>query len=393
MPLPVVGVEVGTASAGIKKSRAADLALISFWRPIPTAVLFTQNRFVAAPVTVAKDHLNRSSDLSRAWLINSGNANCGTGPQGIATARASCKFVAAQLGCTPAQVLPFSTGVIMESLSLTKLVNATTRAHKQLGASSWLQAAKAIMTTDTKVKAATRQLPSKHGKYTVTGIAKGSGMIHPQMATMLAFIVTDAHLSATALKTGLRKATATSFNQISVDGETSTNDAVALAATGAAGKPDKKQLPHWQKALEEVCGELAMLIVNDGEGATCVATIEATGFASNTLCRQIADSVACSPLIKTMLHARDPNIGRLLMAIGKVPGDYNPHKIKIRINNKLAFADGRRVASFNEQQAQKQFSKPPMHLQVSAGKRPTSAKVTFCDLSAKYVNINSEYRS
>ena len=393
MPLPVAGVEIGTASAGIKKPRGTDLALLCFPRPLPTATVFTQNRFAAAPVVIARKHLSHSGGLSQAWLINSGNANCGTGAQGLKTAKHSCISVAKQLACRPEQVLPFSTGVIMEPLPLVKLVRASKQARQQTAANGWQQAAKAIMTTDTYPKTAHRSLVLGGRQITLTGIAKGSGMIHPHMATMLAFIATDAHIAPRALQAALREAVRNTFNQISVDGDTSTNDAVALVATGHAGKPSKTHLPKWASALQELCAELADLIVSDGEGATCTAIVKASGFASNLLCRQVADSVACSPLIKTMLHARDPNLGRLLMAIGKVPGDYKPTAVTIRINGKLAFSHGRRTAGFTEQVARQQFANLPLCLEISAGKRQTYAQVTFCDLSAEYVSINSAYRS
>lgn len=384
---------MGTASAGIKKGRSPDIAVILFDRPAATAATFTQNKFVAAPVTLAREHLADCRGRTKAWIINSGNANCGTGKRGYRVARDSCKALAAAIDTQPEKVLPFSTGVIMEQIPDGLLGKGATLAARKPAQKNWADAARAIMTTDTKPKGASVRLNAKGSSHVITGIAKGSGMIHPDMATMLAFIATDANLPVAPLRRHLRDAVSQTFNAISVDGDTSTNDAVALAATGMAGRLTQAEQKRFGAALLDLCFELAHQIVLDGEGATCTATVCVRGLRSDAECRMVADSVACSPLVKTMLHARDPNIGRLLMAVGKSRADLDPAAIVLKFNGKTAYTSGTRAKAFTEKVARRCFAKPPLFIEVALGKKKTQSFVTFTDLSCDYVRINSDYRS
>ena len=389
----IAGVRLGTAKAGIKKRAARDIAIIAFDRPVATAATFTKNQFVAAPVTIARDNLSVCRGRTRAWLVNSGNANCGTGKAGVATAQKSCATVAKLLGSTPEQVLPFSTGVIMEQLPSGKLLDGAKKAACNLSSNGWEDAAKAIMTTDTRPKGASVSFPAKGKRHNITGIAKGSGMIHPDMATMLAFIATDAKIPATALRRHLSDAVSCSFNAISVDGDTSTNDSVAIAATGSGATLSKAEQKKFGGALKELCSLLAAQIVKDGEGATCTALVTVSGLRSKEHCKIVATSVACSPLVKTMLHARDPNLGRLLMAVGKAAVPINPKDIEIRINGLVAYRNEKRHGKFSEKVALGCFRKPQVKIEVRLGNRKTSHSILFSDLSKEYVRINSEYRS
>lgn len=382
---------VGTGSGGIRTKGRDDVAVFAGAHPMPTAATFTRNNFAAAPVTIARQHLR--GGRSQAWLVNSGNANCGTGKRGLATASSSCAHLGQALGIPATQVIPFSTGVIMEPLSAARLHAGCDVAASRLQPGNWRAAAKAIMTTDTVAKGASVQLRAKGGKVTLTGIAKGSGMIHPNMATMLAFLATDADVPLSWLRTQLRTSVAASFNRISVDGDTSTNDATILAATGMAGKQSATELKRLAQALEEMCRELAQAVVRDGEGATTTATVTVTGLASDQACRAVADAIACSPLIKTMLHARDANLGRLLMAIGKAPVACQPEAVTIKIHGLTAFSNGQRAARFTENVASRLMRKDPVTIAINAGPAKTEASCMFCDLGPGYIKINAEYRS
>ena len=389
----VPGLRIGVAAAGLKKSNAKDVAVFAFDRPASTAAVFTRNRFVAAPVTIARQHLAAGKGKSSAWVINAGNANCGTGSQGLTTADASCAHVGSQLGLAATTVIPFSTGVIMETLPWPKLKRGITTAMRQLNPAGWAAAAAAIMTTDTVIKGASVSVKAGQKSYTITGIAKGSGMIHPDMATMLAFIATDATVPARMLRPALQETVAQSFNTISVDGDTSTNDAVIIAATGHTDSLSGTNWQRFRRALHELSTDLANQIVADGEGATCTATVTVRGLATSRKCRAVADAIACSPLVKTMLHARDPNLGRLLMAIGKAGVELDPTTIDVRLNGTLACKGGCRATGFTEAKAQRSFARQPVLIEIQVGKRQTVAQVTFCDLSADYIRINSNYRS
>ena len=373
--------------------RRPDVALFSFAQPTPCAALFTSNTFAAAPVVVARKNLSASAGLVRAWLINAGNANCGTGKPGMQTAQDSCRQVAGLLRCPLRQVLPFSTGVIMEPLARTKLLVGAKAAFANLAPNNWACAARAIMTTDTVPKGTSASFRVAGKRFRVTGVAKGAGMIHPNMATMLAFLATDASASPAALRRILAAAAADSFNAISVDGDTSTNDALVLAATGSEPPATGPALAALAACVTKVCARLAQALVADGEGCTRTAAVTASGFASRADCRTIAEAVARSPLVKTMLHAGDPNLGRVLMAIGNAPVKFRPDRLRLLINGKTAFANGSRNPRYNEQAAGRDFGRSHLRLTVIAGRGRNSFTCTFSDLSAEYVRINTDYRS
>ena len=386
---PIAGTRIGCAAGGFAASERNDLALFAFAAPAPTAAVFTTNRFCAAPVTIARRNLRDCRGLCRAWIVNSGKANCGTGAEGERAAEGSCQAAAAAIGCAPEQVLPFSTGVIMETIDADRLCRATTEAAAAAVADGWSDAAAAIMTTDTRPKSAS----ATAGGLSVNAIAKGAGMIHPRMATMLAFAVTDAAASPEQLAEILKPAVDASFNRISVDGDTSTNDAVALAATGGSGRLAEGQLQELAEAVGAVCQDLAAAIVADGEGCSRMASVSVSGFGSDDACRRIAESVACSPLVKTMLGAGDPNLGRLLMAVGKAGVDLQPESVTISIAGRRAFENGSRCAGFSERQAKEIFGKKHVEIEIGGGGRDGSYRCRFCDLTAEYVRINSKYRS
>ena len=382
-------VEIAFGSANLKNSNSNDLAIFKFTNKVTTAACFTQNKFIAAPVIVAKEHLKLANNQSQIWVINSGNANCGTGEEGLNTAKKTCKFLADKFNITEELVIPFSTGVIMEKLRWDKLQAGIAGIIDKFTTNAWHEAADAIMTTDTVIKTS-----SYNDKFKINGIAKGAGMIHPNMATMLAFIVTDVAIAKDQLQTALKLSCDKSFNTISVDGDTSTNDAVIIASTGAEQELNKIELQEFQHALDQVCIDLAQQIVSDGEGTTCIANAFVTGFASDNDCKKIANSIACSPLVKTMIHAKDPNVGRILMAIGKTQLDFDPNKIKIKLNNYLSFNNGTNPTGYNEDEAKKLMNTTTINIEVIANiKSGTNAVVTFSDLSNEYVNINIDKRT
>lgn len=389
---PVPGVLVGSAACGLK-DKGDDVALFSFAKPCPTAVVFTTNLFCGVPVDLARKHLGASRGRSSGWVVNSGNANCGTGKRGHRAAVSSCANAARLLACEPQHILPFSTGVIGEPLAATKLNNGIRRAKARLGPDRWSAAAEAIMTTDTRPKGASLRVKTSGGMATLTGIAKGSGMIHPNMATMLGFICTDCKLTSEQMKNMLAKACKGSFNAISVDGDTSTNDAVAFAATGALGPPGARGLRRLEDALTELCGSLSAQIVADGEGATSQTTVKVSGFGSSKACRKIADAVANSLLVKTMLHGRSPNIGRVFAAAGGAGVEFNPNSVTIKVNGRLIFVKGALYANYDEKRVVASLKAKTRNLiEISDSRRKISrAQVTFCDLSSDYVSINADY--
>ncbi|OHC90947.1 MAG: bifunctional ornithine acetyltransferase/N-acetylglutamate synthase, partial [Sideroxydans sp. RIFOXYD2_FULL_59_7] len=314
--LPVAGVSLGIAEAGIKRKDRKDLLIIALQDDATVAGVFTTNRFCAAPVTVAKEHLASNKPV-RALLVNTGNANAGTGEQGMAAARQTCAELAAKLGCAPEQILPFSTGVIMEPLPVDKIVAGMPQAIANLKVDNWYDAAHAIMTTDIVAKATSRQVQLGGRTVTVTGISKGSGMIHPNMATMLGYIATDAGIEQPLLQEMVREAANKSFNCITVDGDTSTNDALMLIATGKSGvQITDSERATMQAVIADVATELAQAIVRDGEGATKFITIQLEGGKDEAECKKIGYAIAHSPLVKTAFFASDPNLGRILAAIG-----------------------------------------------------------------------------
>ena len=350
------------------------------------AGVFTRNRFCAAPVQVAKEHL-ASGRPTRALVVNTGNANAGTGRTGIADARASCEYAARLLGCDPREVLPFSTGVIMEPLPLARIGAGLPACVSDLREDNWERAAEAIMTTDTVPKARSRRA----GGATVTGIAKGAGMIRPDMATMLGFIATDADVSQEALDALVEHAAAGSFNRISVDGDTSTNDSFILIATGAAGRCDGGLL---RGAVLEVSQGLAQAIVRDGEGATKFITVQVEKGRSEAECGSVAYAIAHSPLVKTAFFASDPNLGRLLAAIGNSGvRDLDVNRVELYLDDVRVARDGGRDPDYREDDGKRVMGKSEITVRVVLNRGIAATTVWTCDLSHEYVTINAEYRT
>jgi len=395
---PVPGVELGTAAAGIKKPGRRDVLVIRIARESEVVGVFTQNRFCAAPVTVAREHLQAESGV-RALLVNTGNANAGTGQEGIARARATCTALADLLDVSALQVLPFSTGVILEPLPHDKLIAALPAAVADLREDNWLAAAEAIMTTDLVPKAVSRQVELDGVGFTITGIAKGSGMIHPNMATMLAFVATDAPLSCEALEAILRHAVNRSFNCITVDGDTSTNDACMLIATGVTGAPvimddaDPRFAPL-REAVTGVMAELAQAIVRDGEGATKFMTVRVEGGRDEAECKRVAYAVARSPLVKTAFFASDPNLGRILAAVGYAGiDDLDVSRVRLHLGDVLVAEHGGRAAGYREEDGRRVMAESDILVRIELDRGEAGATVWTCDFSYDYVRINAEYRT
>jgi glutamate N-acetyltransferase/amino-acid N-acetyltransferase len=387
---PVPGVELGVAMAGVRKASRKDLLVMRLAPGTAVAGVFTQNRFCAAPVILARKHL---ANEVQALVVNTGNANAGTGEDGIRRALLVCDALASHLGCNAEQVLPFSTGVIMEPLPAERIVAALPRAL--LHQDDWLSAAEAIMTTDTVPKAYSRKVRLSRGTAVVTGIAKGAGMIRPDMATMLGFIATDARVPARALQSLLERVAERSFNCISVDGDTSTNDSLILAATGqgpAAGS--RRDLLKLEVAVGEVARHLAQAIVRDGEGATKFVTVQIERGRDAEECRRVAYAVAHSPLVKTAFFASDPNLGRILAAIGNsgVRG-LDTAKVDLYIDAVRAAHEGARDPAYREEQAVAAMKKPEFTVRAVLHRGAAQATVWTCDLSFDYVKINAEYRT
>ncbi len=394
---PVAGVRLGSAEAAIKKPGRQDLLVIELAAGTRAAGVFTQNAFCAAPVQICRERLGESSAI-RALLINAGNANAATGAQGLANARETSAAVAAAIGCEPAQVLPFSTGVIGQQLPVARMIDAIPKAVAGLQADAWNAAARAIMTTDTIPKGATRTVSTSQGPVTVTGIAKGVGMIYPNMATLLAFIGTDARLTSDATKDLLNHAVAASFNSATVDGDTSTNDSCVLFATAQVGSRDvdaaDADYPLIADAVTAVCIELAQAIVRDGEGATRFITIDVEGATTVDEARQVAYSIAHSPLVKTAMFAGDANWGRLAMAIGKagVPG-LDPARVDLWLDAVRLLEGGEPHADYREELGSAVVAKPEFTIRVGLGRGTAKTRVWTCDFSYDYVKINAEYRT
>jgi len=394
---PVAGVRVGVAAAGIKKPGRKDLLLIALDPGATVAGVFTRNRFCAAPILVAKEHLASGSAI-RALVVNTGNANAGTGEDGLARARKVCAAAAAQIGCRPAEVLPFSTGVIMEPLPVDRIVTGLPAAAAALTADAWLDAAEAIMTTDTVPKARSARVAVGRRTVTVTGIAKGAGMIRPDMATMLGFIATDAPLSTAGAQAMLAHATDRSFNCITVDGDTSTNDALMLVASGAVGgstlEPGSPAFDAVRDAVTEIAVWLAQAIVRDGEGATKFITVRIEGGRSVEECRRVAYAIAHSPLVKTAFFASDPNLGRLLAAIGYAGlDDLDVAKVSLYLDDVLVAANGGRHPAYREEDGQRVMKQAEISVRAVLGRGDARATVWTCDFSYDYVKINAEYRT
>lgn len=394
--MPIKGVRLATACAGIKQRERDDVTLIELAEGANCAAVFTRNRFCAAPVVIARQHIQQSQP--RYLLINSGNANAGMGDIGLADAEASCATLAKRLDVNKTTVLPFSTGVIGERLALEKITAVVDDLASGLSIDHWPAAARAIMTTDTVEKIASVECDVDGRRLTVTGITKGSGMIHPDMATMLAFIATDASVGSDLLAACLKSAIADSFNAITVDGDTSTNDACVLMASGQGDVVVSGEADNAYRALREVVGEvcrvLAMAIVADGEGATCLVHVEVSGGKSAAECRRVADTVALSPLVKTALFAKDPNWGRVLAAVGRAGiDDLDTNQVSIYFDDVLIAEKGARAASYEEQSAKRVMEQKEYCLRIRLGRGDEKSRVSTCDLSYDYVRINAEYRS
>ncbi len=387
----VSGVKCSSISSGIKNNGALDLSLVLLAEGSVTAAVFTQNIFCAAPVLTAINHL--SSDV-RALLINSGNANAGTGEKGLECAYKSCEIIAKEISVDPQQVLPFSTGVIGQILPIEPFEKSSALLVKNLSVNDMSQVAKGILTTDLKEKSHSVSFEVNGETVTLTGIAKGSGMIRPDMATMLSFIFTDIGASKEDLQDCLSVSVNQSFNRITVDGDTSTNDACTLTATNQSGVRLRDCLNDFQQALNEVTKKLAHMIVKDGEGATKFVEIRASGLASSDDCLEVAYTVAHSPLVKTALFASDANWGRILAAVGrsKVSG-LVIENINIYLNNLPIILTGELDEQYSEEAASAEMSKSEIVIRIEMGESSSSESVWTTDLSYDYVKINAEYRT
>jgi glutamate N-acetyltransferase/amino-acid N-acetyltransferase len=394
---PIRGIRLGVTSAGIYRTPRPDLCLIEMVPEGTASAVFTTNAFCAAPVTVAREHLARGRP--RYCLINAGNANAGTGVRGLHAARATCTVLAELAGCTPAEVLPFSTGVIGEHLPVERIASALPAMLESLRADGWADCARAIMTTDTLAKGCSVALEIAGQPVNVTGIAKGAGMIHPRMATLLAFIGTDARVTAPVLDALLRSCVSDSFNRITVDGDTSTNDACVVLASGAsahpriddAGSAAAMDLKH---ALGKVCTTLAQSIVRDGEGATKFITVRVEQGRDETECLLVCHAVATSPLVKTAFFASDPNWGRILAATGRAGvRDLDVERVNIFLDDVCIVSGGARCGTYTEQAGQEVMARSEIIVRIVLGLGSTSATVWTCDLSTEYVRINADYRS
>ncbi|MDV6343867.1 bifunctional glutamate N-acetyltransferase/amino-acid acetyltransferase ArgJ [Nitrosomonas sp. Is37] len=396
--LPIQGVSLGITEAGIKRPDRKDLLVIALDENVKVAGVFTKNRFCAAPVVVAKAHLSVASSI-RALVINTGNANAGTGEEGITHARATCAALAKLLGCQPQQILPFSTGVIMEPLPVDRIIEGLPRAVSDLKCDNWFAAAQAIMTTDIVPKGVSSQIQIHGTTITITGIAKGSGMIHPNMATMLGYIATDAKISQSLLQEMVRHVADHSFNRITVDGDTSTNDALLLIATGKANHSQSidRESPEFsllQNAITEVAVKLAQMIVRDGEGATKFITVQVEKGSTLEECSQVAYAIAHSPLVKTAFFASDPNLGRILAAIGYAGiDDLDVNNIQLYLNEVLVAEHGGRAKSYCEEDGQHVMKQSEITVRVVLNRGVAATNIWTCDFSYDYVKINADYRS
>jgi glutamate N-acetyltransferase/amino-acid N-acetyltransferase len=395
--LAIKGIRLGVTEAGIRKTNRRDLLLMTLATGTRVAGVFTRNRFCAAPVVVTKANLQ--SGNIRALLVNTGCANAGTGEDGIARARRTCDEVSTLLGCAPDQVLPFSTGVIMEPLPVDRIASGLPRCVAALGENNWADAATAIMTTDTVAKAFSRRIDI-HGKVvSVTGIAKGSGMIRPNMATMLGFIATDALVDQKLLQQATTYAAERTFNCVTVDGDTSTNDALILMATGQGNareinKSDSVDFKLLLDAITEVAAELAQALVRDGEGATKFITINVEGGMNETECRKVGYAIAHSPLVKTAFFASDPNLGRILAAVGYAGiDDLDVSRVDLYLDEVLVAKSGGRAPTYREEDGQRVMKQEEIAVRVALNRGASFATVWTCDLSHEYVRINADYRS
>ena len=394
---PVAGFEMGYAQAGIKKPGRKDVLVMRLAEGATVAGVFTTNRFCAAPVQVAKIHLAGSKPI-RALVINTGNANAGTGEAGLANAHATCDALAKLLGCEAQQILPFSTGVILEPLPVEKLIAGLPSAIANLQTDNWLSAAEAIMTTDTQPKAASRSVMIAGKRVTLTGISKGAGMIKPNMATMLGYIACDAKVPQPLLEELVRYAANQSFNCITIDGDTSTNDSFILTATGAGElqihDAASSEYVELRDVITELAQELAQMIVRDGEGATKFITIKIEQGQSEEECKKIAYAIGHSPLVKTAFFASDPNLGRILAAIGYAGvHDLDVSKLNLYLDDVWVAKNGGRNPDYREEQGQHVMQQSEITVRVTLARGTAHATIWTCDLSHDYVSINADYRS
>jgi len=396
--LPIAGVRIGVAEAGIRKANRKDLTVFLIDEGASVAGVFTQNRFCAAPVQVARDHLEGAGAI-RALLINTGNANAGTGDDGLMRARATCDALARLIGVTPDQVLPFSTGVIMEPLPIDRIEAGLPAALSDASPDHWLRAAEGIMTTDTVAKAFSTQVNLGGATVTVTGISKGAGMIRPNMATMLGFMATDARIDQRLMKALALELAEGSFNRVTVDGDTSTNDSFIVIATNQAAHTPVESLESSEgrilkAAMLDVARKLAQAIVRDGEGATKFITVQVEGGKDSAECLKVAYAIAHSPLVKTAFYASDPNLGRILAAVGYAGiDDLEQSGIDLHLDDVLVAVKGGRNRAYREEDGQRVMNKGEITVRVGLGRGGATETVWTCDFSHDYVSINADYRS
>jgi glutamate N-acetyltransferase/amino-acid N-acetyltransferase len=398
---PVAGIDIGFAEAGIKKPNRKDVLVMKVAPTATVAGVFTLNRFCAAPVQIAKAHLAAAKTSGKpivALLVNTGNANAGTGELGLSLANETCVALAAQLGCEPSQILPFSTGVILEPLPAAKVIAGLPQAIAGLKADNWFNAAEAIMTTDTQPKAGSRTVSIGGHAVTMSGISKGAGMIKPNMATMLGYLALDAKVAQPVLDVLVKQVADKTFNCITIDGDTSTNDSFMLIATGAGtlevNSVDSPEYAELAAAVTELSLFLAQAIVRDGEGATKFITITVEDGASVEECRKIAYSIGHSPLVKTAFFASDPNLGRILAAIGYAGvDDLDVSKLNMYLDDVWVAKNGGRNPDYKEEDGQRVMKQSEITVRVKLARGDASATVYTCDLSHEYVTINADYRS
>ncbi len=396
--LPVKGVQLGFAEANIRKQNRKDVLVIKLIEGTRVAGVFTKNQFCAAPVTLCKEHLASGNEI-RALVVNTGNANAGTGEFGLAHAKETCAALADLIGAkSAAQILPFSTGVILEPLPVDRVIAGLPACISNLKEDNWLNAAEAIMTTDIVAKGYSKQISLAGKTVTVTGISKGSGMIHPNMATMLGYIATDAAISQLALEKLIDYAVNRSFNCITVDGDTSTNDSLILMATGQSGitevQADSSDYLLLRDSITEVATLLAQAIVRDGEGATKFMTVQVEAGRDIEECRKVAYAISHSPLIKTAFFASDPNLGRILAAIGYAGVDQlNVNAMQLYLGDVLVAEHGGRAEAYREEQGAAVMKEAEILVRVVLNRGEASATVWTCDFSYDYVKINADYRS
>jgi len=398
---PVNGIEIGYAEAGIKKPNRKDVLVMKLAPTATVAGVFTLNRFCAAPVQIAKAHLAAAQTSGQpivALLVNTGNANAGTGELGLSLANQTCAALAQQLGCAPAQILPFSTGVILEPLPADKVIAGLPQAVAGLKADNWYNAAEAIMTTDTQPKAGSRSVTIGGHSVTLSGISKGAGMIKPNMATMLGYLAFDAQVAQPVLDVLVKQVADQSFNCITIDGDTSTNDSFMLIATGAGtlqvNSVDSPEYAQLAAAVTELAVFLAQAIVRDGEGATKFITVTVEEGNSMEECRKIAYSIAHSPLVKTAFFASDPNLGRILAAIGYAGvDDLDVSKLNLYLDDVWVAKNGGRNPDYKEEDGQRVMQQSEITVRVKLARGAAQATVYTCDLSHDYVSINADYRS